>query len=74
MLDVLASAWNKNGSVFAGLAAVMDDYDDLLGAARCRPLLRDPARARPRRALAARRPGLPSSASMPTASPIFFVS
>ena len=72
MLYALASAWNNNGSAFAGLTAATDYYDYLLGAAMVlgRFLVILPALGLAG-ALAAQKTRPASSASMPTASPIF---
>ena len=72
MLYGLASAWNNNGSAFAGLTAATDYYDYLLGAAMVlgRFLVILPALGLAG-ALAAQKTRPASSASMPTASPIF---
>jgi K+-transporting ATPase ATPase A chain len=68
----LASAWNNNGSAFAGLTAATNYYDYLLGAAMVfgRFLVILPALGLAG-ALAAQRTRPASSGSMPTSSPIF---
>jgi K+-transporting ATPase ATPase A chain len=68
----LASAWNNNGSAFAGLTAATNYYDYLLGAAMLlgRFLVILPALGLAG-ALAAQKTRPASSGSMPTSSPIF---
>jgi K+-transporting ATPase ATPase A chain len=68
----LASAWNNNGSAFAGLTAATNYYDYLLGAAMVfgRFLVILPALGLAG-SLAAQRTRPSSSGSMPTSSPIF---
>jgi len=72
ILYAFASAWNNNGSAFAGLTAATNYYDYLLGAAMVfgRFLVILPALGLAG-SLAAQRTRPPSSGSMPTASPIF---
>ena len=72
ILYAFASAWNNNGSAFAGLTAATDYYDYLLGAAMVlgRFLVILPALGLAG-ALAAQKTRPASSGSMPTASPIF---
>ncbi len=72
ILYALASAWNNNGSAFAGLTAATNYYDYLLGAAMVlgRFLVILPALGLAG-ALAAQKTRPASSGSMPTSSPIF---
>jgi|tagenome__1003787_1003787.scaffolds.fasta_scaffold20938219_1 K+-transporting ATPase ATPase A chain len=72
ILYAFASAWNNNGSAFAGLTAATNYYDYLLGAAMVlgRFLVILPALGLAG-ALAAQKTRPASSGSMPTASPIF---
>ena len=72
ILYALASAWNNNGSAFAGLTAATNYYDYLLGAAMVfgRFLVILPALGLAG-SLAAQRTRPASSGSMPTSSPIF---
>ena len=72
ILYAFASAWNNNGSAFAGLTAATDYYDYLLGAAMVfgRFLVILPALGLAG-ALGAQKTRPASSGSMPTSSPIF---